>query len=169
MIDGICQIHTSPEIWKDIPGFEGTHQASNRGRIKSLNRTINVWEPKRNKWKEYPIREKILKGSKYKDGYIHSELSRGVRLKVEHFVLMAFVGPCPAGQCSCHSPDNDKSHNCIENLRWGTYYDNNMDRDLLGLLPKGSKVNTAKLTEEYGVENPENLRQIWLRNTWKHV
>lgn len=28
------------EVWKDIPGFEGTYQASTMGRIKSLDRTI---------------------------------------------------------------------------------------------------------------------------------
>lgn len=28
------------EIWKDIPGFEGTYQASTMGRIKSLDRIV---------------------------------------------------------------------------------------------------------------------------------
>lgn len=28
------------EVWKDIPGFEGSYQASNMGRIKSLDRVI---------------------------------------------------------------------------------------------------------------------------------
>lgn len=28
------------EIWKDIPGYEGLYQVSNRGRVKSLNRII---------------------------------------------------------------------------------------------------------------------------------
>lgn len=28
------------EIWKDIPGFEGSFQASNKGRIRSLDRTV---------------------------------------------------------------------------------------------------------------------------------
>src|SRR5579872_2809626 len=28
------------EVWKDIPGFEGSYQASSLGRIKSLDRTI---------------------------------------------------------------------------------------------------------------------------------
>lgn len=29
------------EVWKGIPGFEGSYQASNMGRIKSLNRVID--------------------------------------------------------------------------------------------------------------------------------
>jgi hypothetical protein len=28
------------EVWKDIPGFEGSYQASNMGRVKSLDRTV---------------------------------------------------------------------------------------------------------------------------------
>jgi hypothetical protein len=30
----------SGESWKDVPGFEGSYQASDRGRVKSLDRTI---------------------------------------------------------------------------------------------------------------------------------
>src|SRR6185503_15579007 len=30
----------SGEVWKDIPGFEGSYQASTMGRIKSLDRTV---------------------------------------------------------------------------------------------------------------------------------
>ena len=29
------------ELWKDVPGFEGSYQASNLGRVKSLDRTIS--------------------------------------------------------------------------------------------------------------------------------
>ena len=28
------------EIWKDIPGYEGLYQASNLGRIKSLDKVV---------------------------------------------------------------------------------------------------------------------------------
>ena len=28
------------EVWKDIPGFEGLYQASNQGRIRSLDREV---------------------------------------------------------------------------------------------------------------------------------
>ncbi len=30
------------EVWKDIPGFEGSYQASNLGRVKSLDRIIRI-------------------------------------------------------------------------------------------------------------------------------
>ncbi len=43
------------EIWKEIPGFEGSYHISNFGRVKSLARIIT------GRWGEYPIDEKILK------------------------------------------------------------------------------------------------------------
>lgn len=33
-------INLPDEIWKDIPGFEGSYQASNLGRVKSLDRNV---------------------------------------------------------------------------------------------------------------------------------
>ena len=30
------------EIWKDIPNYEGIYQISNKGRVKSLTRTIGT-------------------------------------------------------------------------------------------------------------------------------
>ena len=30
------------EIWKDIEGYEGLYQVSNKGRVKSLKRTIKT-------------------------------------------------------------------------------------------------------------------------------
>ena len=45
------------EIWKDIVGYENIYQISNLGRVKSLNYN-------------HTGREKILKPSVNKDGYI---------------------------------------------------------------------------------------------------
>ena len=31
---------TQKEVWKDVPGYEGYYQASNLGRVKSLDRRV---------------------------------------------------------------------------------------------------------------------------------
>ena len=54
---------TQNEIWKDIPGYEGFYQASNLGRIKSLLFYNN-------RYKKYSKREKILKTTTQKTGYL---------------------------------------------------------------------------------------------------
>ncbi len=39
------------EVWKDIPNYEGLYQASNMGRIRSLDRSIYIYNyiPKHSK------------------------------------------------------------------------------------------------------------------------
>ena len=58
------------EIFKDISGYEGEYQASNLGRIKSLERYINHWRGGKR-----IIKERILKHGKNNDGYLHLHLS----------------------------------------------------------------------------------------------
>ena len=55
------------EIWKDIPEYEGLYQASNLGRIKSLERYVKTYNGKANCEKK--INEKILKSNKTINGY----------------------------------------------------------------------------------------------------
>ena len=35
------------EIWKDIPGYEGSYQVSNIGRVRSLDRATKKWDGER--------------------------------------------------------------------------------------------------------------------------
>jgi len=44
------------EVWKDIKGYEGLYQVSNRGRVKSLERTVSARSGSKR-----IIRERILK------------------------------------------------------------------------------------------------------------
>lgn len=59
------------EIWKDIPNYEGLYQASNYGKIKSLERTIM-----RKNGKPYFQKEHIMKQYLRKDGYLYVVLSK---------------------------------------------------------------------------------------------
>lgn len=52
------------EIWKDVIGYEGIYQVSNLGNVKSLKRIVN------NNGGVSTIRERILKPSKNKGGYL---------------------------------------------------------------------------------------------------
>lgn len=70
----------------------------------------------------------------------------GKRFGIHQLVLLAFVGPCPKGY-ACRHLDGDPKNNHLSNLEWGTYTENNRDRIAHGTIPRGSKVNTSKLTE----------------------
>lgn len=80
-------IVVTKEVWRDIPGWEGSYQISNLERVKSLKRTII-----RTDGKPYPVKERILalrdyRGDMYATLYEHY---RGRTLKVKALVAEAF-------------------------------------------------------------------------------
>jgi len=100
---------------------------------------------------KYLHRERILKLSKDKDGYLIVQLSKDNKKqlhKVHKLVLEAFKGRCPEGMQSCHN-DGNPSNNLVENLRYDTPKANKEDTRKHGRLPnqKGSKNNCAKLND----------------------
>jgi len=83
------------EQWKDIPDYEGFYQASDLGRIKSLNRTMSCMG-KYSFLSEGRIR-KVRLG---RDGYLKVNLSidgKTQTLKIHQLVAMAFLNHVPCG------------------------------------------------------------------------
>lgn len=66
---------------------------------------------------------------------------------VSRLVLMAFVGPCPAGKEACHKNGNP-SDNRLSNLYWGTRTDNMADAKRHGTDNEGERNGMSKLTED---------------------
>lgn len=89
-----------------------------------------------------------LRGHKNKSGYIIVQLAGGKRYGMHQLVLLAFAGPCPKGMHSRHFPDRTRHNNHVSNLQWDTPTANNLDKTIHGTMTRGTKVNTAKLTEE---------------------
>lgn len=135
---------TNSEIWKPVVGYEGLYKVSNLGRVKSLPRWIFAGLP--NAWKK-PA--EILKGTIHTNGYVRVGLCKAgkVRLRYVHkLVLEAFVGSCPKGMETCHFPDQDRTNNHLNNLRWGTRKSNRQDQKIHGTYPSGINNPAAILT-----------------------
>lgn len=102
------------EIWKDIFGYEGHHQVSSIGRIKSLRRIVH------NYLGYYYIEEKILKQTKLKTGYFSVNLSLNGICKTNNIhvlVAVAFLNHKPDGFNSViNHKDLNKLNNRVENL-----------------------------------------------------
>lgn len=135
------------EIWKDIPDYEGYYQASNLGRIKSLERLIWV-SPSKNGKKGYfrKQKERILKSSFGR--HLHLSLWKEnilYQANLHNLVLLTFKGPRPDGLYGCHK-DDDPMNNNITNLYWGTPKENSLDKKINGNQAFGSETNSAKLT-----------------------
>ena len=115
------------EIWKDIPEYEGLYQASNLGRIKSLQRTKQRLDGTHIQ----NVNERILISKTGKYGYLKLLLHKNSIRKtysVHRLVWSAFNGPIPEGMQINHI-NEIKTDNRLENLNlmtpkentnWGT-------------------------------------------------
>lgn len=111
------------EIWKDIPGYEGRYQASNQGRIKSLERKV----PSKDGYRT--VKEKILKQHiRDKGGHLGCSLGKGSNnMGVHRAVALAFIGLPPNGLKEVLHINGVPSDNRPENLRYGTQHENILD------------------------------------------
>lgn len=109
------------ERWKPIPGYDGTYEVSNLGNIRSLDR-IDA----RGSWRSGVVLKPGINPGGRRIVCLHKD---GVQrtFKVQRLVLLAFVGPPPAGADSCHN-DGDVTNNTLDNLRWDTRSENIRDQ-----------------------------------------
>ena len=106
------------EIWKDIPGYENTYQASNMGRIRSCDRIIREYTLDGVLVDEKIRQGHILKSSLNKKGYPVVGLYTFGKVKViavHILVVRAFYGIQP-DNIEIHHIDHDRTNNNIDNL-----------------------------------------------------
>jgi len=111
----------SKEIWKDIPGYEKIYQASNYGRIRSVNRCIH----RKNRGKCMVI-GKIIKPRHNHNGYLTLALHKNGKIKrffVHRLVLYAFSNQ-PALKYECNHKNSIRDDNKLCNLEWVTKSEN---------------------------------------------
>jgi hypothetical protein len=107
------------ERWAPIPGWEMAYEASDQGRVRSIDR--------------------VVRGRRYESRIVTQTLTRrgrpsvclsykgqARRYSVHRLVLEAFVGPRPDGMECCHAND-DPLDNRLANLRWDTPANNKID------------------------------------------
>lgn len=110
------------EEWRDINGYEGYYQASNTGKIRSLNYN-------------HTKKTKVLKGGLDKDGYrLHVFCVNGVRKTVKsHRVILETFKGLSKGKPMVNHINGIKNDNRLENLEWSTNKDNQLHAYKIGL------------------------------------
>ena len=159
------------ETWLDVKGYEGFYEVSDHGRVRSA-KTGKIKMFTTNKLDNRPFLG-LWKHNKLKIFRPHT------------LVLTTFVGPRPQGMECCHN-DGDPFNNRLENLRWDTTRNNQLDRIKHGTSNRGERCVAAKLTEaqvrairadtrlqreiaaEYGVRE-NTISRIKSRQRWGHL
>lgn len=97
------------EFWKDIKGYEGKYQVSNKGNVKSLNY--------RNSGRSQNLVPKVNNS-----GRLWVELALNGETKpmlIHRLVAMAFI-PNPNNYPQVNHKDEDVTNNSVDNLEWCT-------------------------------------------------
>lgn len=140
------------EEWRPIPGYGGYYEASSRGRIRSVPRTVEHPTSGTNRY-----RGRTLRQAPHRSGHLWVELCGPAGKKtrqVHQLVLEAFVGPKPPGMVGCHW-DGNPANNRIENLRWDTQSANLFDAMRHGTHPtlaRQRKLAALQIQENRGLE-----------------
>ena len=114
----------SDEQWRAIPGWEGTYEVSNLGRVRSVDRVVHFSD---GRVRRYPATLRAAHTDGF--GYLKVTLKgsgRNVRMLVHQAVALAWIGPRPDGLEVCHY-DGDKANNRAANLRYDTRAANHAD------------------------------------------
>lgn len=133
------------EFWKPIKGFK-YYEASNLGRIRSINRVLYVktrWGTKTKR----KLNGKILANPKVTNsaGYYGVSLGSGCKKMLHRVIAETFVPNPKKLPCVDHI-DGDTRNNTATNLRWCTYSENVMYSRLNG---SRGKTKTLKQIERF--------------------
>ncbi len=120
------------EIWKDINGYEGYYQISNRGNVRSVDRFDGV----------HDRAGTVIKQSLKPNGYLQVGLRKHNQRKwigVHRLVAIHFIDN-PENKPQVNHIDGNKQNNTVENLEWVTAKENQHHAARTGLrdnMPKG--------------------------------
>lgn len=118
------------EIWRPIPidGYSERYEVSNKGRVRSIMRTIIS----KNRWGEAPrsydchfLKTRITRGY-YSVGLRDFHIRKGRTFFIHRLVAMAFI-PNPDDLPCVDHIDTNKENNNVENLRWCTHQENSLN------------------------------------------
>ncbi|MGM0846949.1 MAG: NUMOD4 domain-containing protein [Bacillota bacterium] len=113
------------EIWKPIKGYEGYYEVSNKGNVRSLDRTITI-NYKSGIVSTQKLKGLLLKPTKDRDGYLRVGLRTGGKrwtIRVHRLVAIAFI-PNPGNKPDVNHIDNNLENCCVSNLEWVTQREN---------------------------------------------
>lgn len=143
----------SEEIWRDVVGYEELYEVSNRGRVRSVDKSISYSNgPTR------VLKGKVMSLSKSIKGYDIATLTKEKKKKTYHvhrLVAEAFINNS-ANFKQVNHIDENKNNNNVENLEWCSNEYNaiySRGKPIKGTHLKSGKIlyfNSSRESEQYG-------------------
>ena len=162
------------EEWRDVHGFEGIYQASDQGRVRSLDRGGRKGQVLK------PGRQGAHKR------YLKVSLCRKT-FGVNAVVALAFIGPRPSTKHDASHRDNNPENNTPGNIRWLTHQENIAEQKIHGTVSRNGRADRPKVLDEnkvreirastdkrvvlakrFGV-SPVHISHIIARRKWPNV
>jgi hypothetical protein len=136
------------DLWKPVVGYECFYEVSDKGKVRSVYRTVSVTNQNGTFLKSYP--SKLLKSYITSRGYELVKLCKDGIVKsysVHRLVALSFLGKSELPEVN--HKDGNKLNNTLGNLEWVSSSDNQKHAFINGLQEsnKGEDNGQAKLTE----------------------
>ena len=153
--------HHTGERWKPVTGYEGIYEVSSHGRVRSVDRTVTRSDGRVHRYKGKVLSAGLSKRGGYPLVSLYTQ-GKNQSHYVHSLVAEAFIGTRPSGTEVCHN-DGDPTNNHVDNLRYGTSSDNELDK-----VRHGTHYNAAKthcpLGHELFTENiPTSIAKLGRR------
>lgn len=134
------------ECWRKIPGVPDTYEASNCGRVRSIDHATNTSRGLR-KYRGRIITP-VRSGPRSYFGFMYWADDKCHRVEIHRAVALSWV-PNPGGMPCVNHKDGHRPNNHPENLEWVSYQGNTLHaRDITKRLHVGGRAAWSKLTDE---------------------
>lgn len=139
------------ETWKDVVGFEGNYQVSDKGNVRSVDRHYSYTDSIGRVTKNRLQKGKVIAKRDHQFGYDIVTLSKdNIRYTrtVHKLMAMAFLGKTESDNLVIRHLDGNCKNNNLANLALGTQLDNMKDALVHGTVEQGEDRYNAILTKK---------------------
>ena len=149
------------KTWKPINVFEH-YEINQFGKVRSWRKKSREWRnpDAKSGWRDEPV---ILKGTATPLGYVayilRDSAGKPTRRMAHRLVAIAFLGlPDDKRLTDVAHNDGNPGNNHVDNLRWATHRDNQLDMRKHGTMQDGEKCVTHKISEQEAKEIRDRVK-----------